>query len=156
MLAAPLSITRQRRLFCLLAYRGVSYLFWCVCSFPILHGMHLEVPTHLSLFWVVSHPSRTLPPKEYEQEPQNRPSLLPTTKPYPLLPLTHDPPLLYWLGTSWRYLGFAHASLLCTSKACLLLTHWRLVCVFCHSSLTSYGVNCFMIFHSLWLTSLKG
>ena len=83
--------------------------------------MHLVVPTYSCFFWVVSHPSRTLPSKESEQEPQNRLSLLPTAKPYPLLPLTHDPPLLYWLGTSWWCLGFARAPLLCTSKACLLL-----------------------------------
>ena len=38
--------------------------------------------------WVVCHPSRTLPPKEPQQKPQNRFSPLPTTKPYPL---TSDP-----------------------------------------------------------------
>ena len=33
---------------------------------------------------------------------------------------------------------------------------WRLVYAFCHSSLTSYGVDCFLISHSLRLASLKG
>ena len=83
--------------------------------------MHLVIPTHPYFFWVVSHPSRTLPPKESEQEPQNRLSLLSTARPYPLLPLTHDPPLLYWLGTGWWCLGFARAPLMCTSKVCSLL-----------------------------------
>ena len=79
------------------------------------------VPIHPCFFWVVSHPSRTLPPKESEQEPQNKFSLLPTTRPYPLLSLTHDPPLMYWLGTGWGCLGLAFAPILCMSKACPLL-----------------------------------
>ena len=33
--------------------------------------MHLVIPTHLSIFWVVCHPSKTFPPKEFEREPQN-------------------------------------------------------------------------------------
>ena len=34
--------------------------------------MHLVIPTHPSLFWVICHPSRTFLLKELEQEPQNR------------------------------------------------------------------------------------
>ena len=34
--------------------------------------MHLVIPAHLCFFWVVCHPSRTFPPKEFEREPQNR------------------------------------------------------------------------------------
>ena len=83
--------------------------------------MHLVIPTHPCFFWVVSHPSRTLPQKEFKREPQNRFSFLPTTRPYPLLPLTHDSPLLYWLGTDWWCLSLARAPILCMSKACLLL-----------------------------------
>ena len=60
---------------------------------PIPHGMYLVVPTHLYFFWVVCHPSRTFLPKELEWEPQNRFFPLPTTRPCPFLPLTHDPPL---------------------------------------------------------------
>ena len=33
---------------------------------------------------------------------------------------------------------------------------WRLVCSFCHPSLTSYGVSYFLIPHSLWPTPFKG
>ena len=83
--------------------------------------MHLVVPTHPYFFWVVSHANKTLPSKKSEQEPQNMFSLPPTAKPYPLLPLTHDPPLPHWLGTGWWYMGLARTSIPCMSKACLLL-----------------------------------
>ena len=92
-------------------------------SLTIPQGMHLVVLIHPSLFWVVCHLSRTFPPKEFERELQNRFPLLPTTKPYPHLPLTHNPPLLYWLGTGWWCLGLARAPLLCMSKTYLLLMH---------------------------------
>ena len=137
----------------------LSTTVW-VFSLAIPHGMHLVVPTNPSFFWVVCHPSRTSPPKESKWEPQNRLSLLPTTRPYPLLPLTHDLPPLYWLGTGWWCLGLARAPLPCTSKS-LIATHAfamvrRFICAFCHSSLTSYGVNCFLILHSLLAFSFQG
>ena len=93
--------------------------------------MHLVISTHLSLFLVVCHPSTTFPPKVFEWEPQNRLPLLPIARPYPLLPLTHGPPLLYWLGTGWCCLILVHAPLLCVSKACLLLMclPWPRVCL---------------------------
>ena len=65
---------------CLFTVTFLSTIVW-VFSLAIPHGMHLVVPTHFSFFWVVSHPNKTLPPKESEQEPQNRLSLLPTAKP---------------------------------------------------------------------------
>ena len=34
--------------------------------------MHLVIPAYVCLFWVVCHFSRTFPPKELEQEPQNK------------------------------------------------------------------------------------
>ena len=83
--------------------------------------MHLVIPTYLSLFWVICHPNRTFSLKEFGQEPQNRLCLLPIARPYPLLPLTHDPPLLYWLGTGWWCLGLMCALLPYVSMACLLL-----------------------------------
>ena len=102
---------------CLFIVAFLSTIVW-VFFLAILHGMHLVIPTHHSLFWVVC---QTFPPKEFEQELHNRLSLLPIARPYPLLPLTHDPPLLYWLGTSWWCLGLMCAPLSCMSKACLLL-----------------------------------
>ena len=121
--------------------------------------MYLVVLTHHSFFWVVCHPSRTFPPKKFKQEPQNRLSLLPIARPYPLLSLTHDPPLQYWLGTSWWCLALVRSLLPCMSKACLLLMRLPWTggsCAFFRSFLTSYGVNCFMILHSLSLASSKG
>ena len=124
-LALPLSITRQRKLFCLLVHRVILihhsvgilsyYPSWHApsgsnSSFPLLGGMSSQ---------------RTFPPKEFEWEPQNRLSLLTTARLYLLLPLTHDSPLLYWLGIGWWCLGFVCAPLLCMSKACLLLMHFH-------------------------------
>ena len=78
---------------CLFTVAFISATMW-VFSSLIPHGMHLVVPTHPYLFWVVCHPSRTFLLKEPEREPQNRLSPLPTARPYLLLPLTYDPPLL--------------------------------------------------------------
>ena len=55
--------------------------------------MHLVVSTHPSLFWVVYHPSRTFPLKEFKREPQNRLSPSPHRQTIPSL--TSDP----WLTT---------------------------------------------------------
>ena len=82
-LAMPLPITRQRKLFCLFFCRGTLTCYG-VGALSIPHGMHLVVQTHLYFFWTVCHPSRTFPPKESEQEPQNRFSPLPTARPCPL------------------------------------------------------------------------
>ena len=85
-------------------------------SLTIFHGMYLMVPTHPAFFWAVCHPNRISPSKEYERDPQNRLSLLPIARPYPLLPLAHDPPLLYWLGTSWWCLSLMRAPLPCVQN----------------------------------------
>ena len=78
-----------------------------------LYGRNLVIPAHVYLFWARCHFSRTFPPKEFEREPKNRIPLLPTARPHPLLPLTHGPPPLYWLGTGrW-----------CLSLVCVLYFH---------------------------------
>ena len=77
---------------CLLTVAFFSVMVW-VFSLAIPHGMHLVIPTHPYFFWVVRHPNMTFLLKELEQEPHNRFSLLPTARPHPLLPLTHDPQL---------------------------------------------------------------
>ena len=94
-------------------------------------------PNSILLVWVVCHPSRTLPPKEPWQEPQNRYSPLPTTKPYLL---TSDPwphCAMYWLDTGWWGLGLARAFLPCMSKNLLAALSssmvWRLACTSCSS-----------------------
>ena len=84
-LTVPLPITRQRRLFCLFVRRGTLTCYGVGALFlSIPHGMHLVIPTHPYFFWVVCHPSKTSPPKEPEQEPQNRFSPLPSARPCPL------------------------------------------------------------------------
>lgn len=110
--------TKQRRLFCLFT----CYATVWVLSLSSYHSWHAPSGPNSSFLWVVCHPSRMYPPKEPEQEPQNRFSPLPTARP---CPLTSDPwpnHLLYWLGTSWWCLSLARASLLCISEICLLLT----------------------------------
>ena len=64
--------------------------------------MHLVVPTHPYFFWVTCHPSRTFPPKEPEQEPQDRFFSSPHRQTMPSL--TSDP----WPTTS--YIGWVQAS----------------------------------------------
>ena len=84
-LAVPLPITRQRRLFCSLVCRDTLTCYGVgALSLPIPYGIHLVVPTHSYFFWVICHLSRTFFPKELEQEPQNRFSPIPTARPYPL------------------------------------------------------------------------
>ena len=73
--------------------------------------MHLAILAHIFLIWVVCHPSKTFPPKELEWKPQNRLPFLPSARPHPLLPLTCDPPPLYWLGTSRWCLSLIRAPL---------------------------------------------
>ena len=47
---------------CLLIVAFPSGTRWAF-SLTISHGMHLVIPTHHSLFWVVCCPNRTFPPK---------------------------------------------------------------------------------------------
>ena len=134
-------------------------MMW-VFSLPISHGMHLVIPAHPYFFWVVCHPSRTFLPKEPERKPQNRLSPLPTTKPYPLLPLTLDPPLPVLAGYRLVMFGPCACSILeyvqNLSTAYAFAMVWRLVYALCRSSLTHYGMNYFLIFHSLQLSFFKG
>ena len=132
-----------------------------VFSFTNSYGMHLVIPAHISLFWVVCHPNKTFSSKELEWEPKNQLPLLPTTRPYPLLPLTHGPLRLHWLSTSRGCLSLVHAPLSCESMACLLFMRlpWPgglsgLCYMFCCSFLTSCGVNESLGLHSLYLISL--
>ena len=131
-----------------------------VFSLPIPHGMYLVVLAHPYFFWVACHHSKTFPSKELEREPQNRLSPLPTAKPYLFFPLIHDPPLPVLAGYRLVMSGPCTCStpmyIQNLSAAHAFAVVWRLVCVFCHSSLTLYGVNCFLISHSLQLAFFKG
>ena len=85
------------KLFCLFVCCGTLSCYGLgAFSLPIPHGMHLMVPTQLCFFLVVCHPSRTLPPKEPEQEPRNRsfPSLHRQTMSSYVWPITSPCPVL--------------------------------------------------------------
>ena len=67
------SLPNKRKLFCLFVCCGtLSYYGLGAFSLPIPYDMHLMVQTQFCFFWVVCHPSRTLPLKEPEQEPQDK------------------------------------------------------------------------------------
>ena len=152
-------LDKEDRFVCLHTVTFLSTTVW-VFFLAIPYGMHLVVPTHHSFFWVVCHFSKTSPQKEYEREPKNRLSFLPIAKSYSILPLTHDPLLLYWLGIGWQCLGFVRAPLPVYAKslsaAYAFAIVWRLVCAFCRLSFTSYSVNRFLIFHFLLACSFQG
>ena len=124
--------------------------------------MHLVILTHHCFFWAICHLSRTFPPKELEQEPQNRFFPLPIARPYPLtsylLPLTHDPPPPVLAG----YRLVKSGPCACLISTCVqnlpvaFAVVWRLVCTSYHPFLTSYGVSYFLIPHSLWPTPFRG
>ena len=63
--------------------------------------MHLVIPAHLSLFWVVCHPSMTFSPKEFEQEPQNKLSHSPHRQTLPSLTFDPWPTTLVLAGYKW-------------------------------------------------------
>ena len=137
----------------------LSTTVW-VFSLPIPHGIHLVIPTYPYFFWVVCHPNRTFLPKEPKREPQNRLSPFPTVRLYPLLPLTHDPPLPVLTGYRLVMSGLCACStpkyIQNLSATYAFVVVWRLVCAFCRSFLTHYGVNCFLISHSLQLAFFQG
>ena len=65
------------------------FLLWCGCLISSYPSWHAPSGSNSALLiWAVCHPSRTLPPKEPWQKPQNRFSPFPTTKP---CLLTSDP-----------------------------------------------------------------
>ena len=64
--------------------------------------------------------ARHFPQKSLSGNPKICSPLLPTARPYPLLPLTYGSPVLYWLGTSWWCLNLVRVPLPYVSIACLL------------------------------------
>ena len=75
-----------------------------VFSITNFYSMHLVILAHICLFWVVCHLSRTFPYKSLSGNPKISFPILPTTRSYPLLPLTHGPPpRIGWVqvGGAW-------------------------------------------------------
>ena len=122
--------------------------------------MHLVIPTHLSLFWVVCHPSKTFPPKEFEREPQNMLSLSSHHQTIPSLTsdLWPTTPILagYKLVVPKPYVCFTSICVHGLSAIHAFAMTYRLVCTFYYSFLTFCGMNESLIFHSLCITSLLG
>ena len=144
---------------CLFIVAFLSTTVW-VFSLAIPHGMHLVFPIHHSLFWVVCHPSKTFPLKEFEQELQNRLSLSPHHQTMPSL--TSDPWLTTPVLAGYRLIVLGPCACSTSvyvqslSAAHTFSMDWRFIYAFCCSFLISYGVNYFLILHSLWLASSKG
>ena len=93
-------------------------------------------------------PARHFPQKRLSGNPKIGSFLLPTTRPYPLLPLTYGPPPLYWLGTGWWCLSLVRATFPCVSMACLQLIRlqWPEV-LSVHSTARSWPFMAWMV---LW------
>ena len=115
--------------------------------------MHLVVPTHHCFFLVVCHPSGTFLPKNLSRNPKIDFSFSPPPDHTPS-PLTHDPPLLYWLGTGWWCLGLVRVLVLRTSKDCPLLIRllWSRGS-FMHSTAHPWPLMAWIIF---WFPILYG
>ena len=99
-LAVPHSIPRQKNFILFSCSPWHSHLDkgW-VFSLTNSYGMHLVIPAHLSLFWVVCHLNRTFLQTSVSRNPIIDFPPLPIVRPYLFLPLTHGILLLYWLGT---------------------------------------------------------
>ena len=122
--------------------------------------MHLVIPTRPSLFWLVCHPNRTFPPKEFEWESQNRLSPSPHRQTISFLTSNPWPTTLVLAG----YKLVVLEPCACSTSMCVhglstvhaFATTWRLVCTFYCSFLTFYGVNESLSLRSLCLTSFLG
>ena len=117
-LAVPYPIIRQRKLFCLLVHYGIPIRIrvGILSLYPSWHAPSDSNSFFPSFGWYVILAGH-FPQKSLSGNPRIGFPLLSTARPYPLLPLTHGPLLLYWLGTGWWCLSFVRAPLLCVSIA---------------------------------------
>ena len=114
-------------------------------SLTIPYGMHLVIPTHLSLLRVVCHLTRTFPPKKLEREPKNRLSPSPHRQTIPSLTFDLWPTTHVSVGYKWVVLE----PRACSTSMCvnvLFAIHafamtWGIVCTFRYSFLTSCGMD---------------
>ena len=82
--AAPYHQTKRTILFVSLPWHPLLAMVW-VPFISLSLIACTQQPSSTLPVWVVCHPGRTLPPKKPWQEPQNRSSPLPTTKPCPFI-----------------------------------------------------------------------
>ena len=100
---------------------------------PLWHASSGPGPS-LASFLVKCHPNKAFSPKKSLDKNPKIDLFPPTTKPHSLNPLTEDPPLLYWLGSSrWCSSLYVSSTIL---YVCLLL----LLRHFCHSCLVSFSM----------------
>ena len=100
---------------------------------PLWHASSGPGPS-LASFLVKCHPNKAFSPKKSLDKNPKIDLFPPTTKPHSLNPLTEDPPLLYWLGSSrWCSSLYVSSTIL---YVCLLL----LLRHFYHSCLVSFSM----------------
>ena len=158
-LAVPLLITRQRRLFCSFVCRGTltCYGVGALSLSPSLIACTQQFQLILASFGRYIISIGHFPQKSLSRNPRIGFSLsLPLD--HPLLLLTHDPAPLVLAG----YRPVKSGPCACSTSVCVqnlpatFVVVQRLLCTFCCPSLTSYGMSYFLIPHSLWPISFRG
>ena len=102
--------------------------------------MHLKFLAHLCFFWVACHPSKTFPPKELGQEPQNRLPPSPHCQTTPFLTFDSWPTAPILVGYKLVVPESNAAPLPWESIACLVFT--RLLLPMGLSSIAACYVAC--------------
>ena len=158
-LAVPLLITRQRRLFCSFVCRGTltCYDVGALSLSPSLMACTQQFQLILTSFGRYIISIGHFPQKSLSRNPRIGFSLfLPLD--HPLLLLTHDPPPPVLAG----YRLVKSGPCACSTSVCVqnlpatFVVVQRLLCTFYRPSLTSYGMSYFLIPHSLWPTPFRG
>ena len=157
--AIPHYQTKKIILFACLPWH--SYLPQCGYSLLLSHMACTQWFQFIlaSFGWYII-PAGQFPKKSLIRNPTIDFPPFPTTRSCPILPLSHDPPLPVFAG----YMLVMYGPCACStsvyvqnlSAAHVFAMVWRLVCIFCHSSLTSYGKSYFLISRSLWPAPFRG
>ena len=134
-----------------LPYESIAYLGFMRLPLPAgFSGPTAHSAARLALCGICRYPlpAGHFPQKSLSRNPKIDFPFLPTTKPYPFLPLTHGPPHLYWLDTIGWCLSFVRATFPCEFMAYLLFIHlplpvgfFGLIARFCCLFLTLCGLN---------------
>ena len=111
---------------CLSCFLPLSLFFTSLVKIRIkpLHYLHLwhassGLNLYLPLLGEIPSQQDISPQRSSSRNPKIDPLFLPTTRPHPLKALTHDPPSMYWLGTSRWCLALSVCST--PSKFCFFL-----------------------------------
>ena len=139
-------ITRQRRVFCLLGYRGTPFLLWSgffLSPYPSWHASSGSNST--CLFLVVNHSSRTPPQKSLSQNLKNRffPSPHHQTMPSESLTPNLTMPCIGWVQAGGAWALRVPSFHMCPKSAC---------CPYVYRGLEA----CLLILSSVFLDLLCG